>query len=82
MIDITKIATDTEVTLKLPRIIEVQDYHDFAMYQNILQNDLGLGDVYVTEVGYFDGQYLGLVHMDTESHNQLVLMLDAHFAEE
>lgn len=82
MIDIDKIAIDSEVTLKLPKIISVTDYHEFAYYQRFLQDALGIADVYITEVGFLDGEHLGLVHLDTESHNQLVLLLDAHFAEE
>lgn len=74
------IIQNATVTLSLPRMIEVADYHEFRHLQNFLQVDLGLKDVYITEVG-FDGRYIGLVHMDTESHNQLAAQLMQEYEE-
>ncbi len=82
MIDPNDIQTNSEASVQLPRIITVNDYHDFRHYQNILNHDMGLADVFVTEVGFFDGQYVGLVHLDTENHNQLVLQLEEYYKEE
>lgn len=81
MLDPENIKTDIDVAWQLPRLIKVNDYHDLHYYQSILNHDLGLADVFVTEVGFMDGQYIGLVHLDTENHNQLVLQLDQYYAE-
>jgi hypothetical protein len=74
------IIPDTKIELELPRLIEVADYHEFHGLQHFLQVDLGLKEVRVTEVG-FDGRYIGLVHMDTESHNQLVCQIQEQYKE-
>ncbi len=81
MFDPESVKPDSDSKLQLPRIITANDYHDFRYYQNIINHDLGMTDVYVTEVGFNDGQYIGLVHLDTLSHNQLVLQLDAYYKE-
>lgn len=73
------IRTNAEVTLRLPRVITALDYHDFTEIQRVIQEDLGLTSVYVTEVGFAAPKYVGLIHMDTESHNQLVLELERYY---
>ena len=73
------IHTNVEITVRLPRVITALDYHDFAEIQRVIQVDLGLSDVYVTEVGFVGLEYVGLIHMDTESHNQLVLELERYY---
>jgi hypothetical protein len=80
MIDLDNIQANTDVNVKLPRLVEVRDYHEFRTLQDFLRFDLGL-DVFVTEVG-FNGDYIGLVHLDTPSHNQLVMELTAYYEEE
>lgn len=82
MIDPNNLPIDTEVGLHLPKLIVVDDYHEFAYHQQFINKSLGIDDVYVTEVGFVDGQYVGLVHTDCEHHNQLVLQLDAHYKEQ
>lgn len=81
MIDPENIKPDSESKIHLPRVIAVNDYHDFRYYQGVLNDDMGMTDVYVTEVGFYDGQYIGLVHLDIENHNQLVLELENHYKE-
>lgn len=66
-------ATDS-VELGLPQIVRTKDYHDFAIYQNFLQNTLGV-EVYITELG-FNGHYIGLAHLKSERHEQLILQLE------
>jgi hypothetical protein len=81
MFDPETLAYTDEATVKLPRLVTVNDYHEFGYYQQIFNNDLGMSDVYVTEVGFHDGQYIGLVHLDIENHNQLVLQLENYYKE-
>lgn len=56
--------------LNLPQEVVANDYHEFAWMQNFLRG-LGL-DVYVTEVGFNDGQYHGVVHDDSQTQTQFV----------
>lgn len=81
-IDPANIQTDVEITLRLPRVVTVLDYHDFAEIQRVIQEDLGLSDVYVTEVGFVAPEYVGLIHVDTGSHNQLVMELERYYRDE
>lgn len=78
-IDPANIQTDVEITLRLPRVVTVLDYHDFSEIQRVIQEDLGLTEVYVTEVGFLAPEYVGLIHVDTESHNQLVMELERYY---
>lgn len=82
MIDPENIITDTEITLRLPRLITVDDYHDFGFIQGLIEEDLGINGVYVTEVGFLEGEYVALIHTDCEAHNQLVMELTAYYNEE
>jgi hypothetical protein len=81
MIDPDNIEPNTEVTVRLPRVITAMDYHDFQYIQNILTHDLGMEGVYVTEVGFLAPEYVGLIHLDAESHNQLVMELSEYYRE-
>jgi hypothetical protein len=81
MIDPYDIPANTELTLSLPRVITAFDYQEFEYIQRILKTDLGLTGVYVTEVGFVGPEYVGLIHLDTESHNQLVMELTAYYKE-
>lgn len=65
------IVADETVKFNLPRMIRGNDYHEFRRLSYILQAGLGISGVYVTEVG-FDGNYVGLIHMNTSAHRQLV----------
>lgn len=82
MIDPENLLTNSSVVLDLPKLVVVDDYHDFGHQQQFINDELGLDDVYITEVGFVDGQYVGLVHLDTASHNQVVMELTAYYAEQ
>ena len=82
IIDPDHLPTNSSVVLDLPKLIMVDDYHDFRHQQRFINDDLGLDDVYITEVGFVDGRCVGLVHLDTESHNQMVMELAAYYDEQ
>lgn len=81
MFDLNNIETNSQVTLRLPRVITATDYHEFGDIERILKYKLGVEGVYVTEVGFVSPEYVGVVHMDTESHNQLVMELTEFYRE-
>lgn len=81
-IDPNNIATDVEVTVRLPRLVTARDYHEFRSIQTVIEEDLGVEGVYVTEVGFCNGEYVALIHTDCESHNQLVLQLENYYKED
>jgi hypothetical protein len=78
-IDPDNIATDVEITLRLPRIIAVQDYHEFRRLQDFINDELELEGVYISEVGFIETVYVGLIHTDCAAHNQMVLELNEHY---
>lgn len=78
-IDPDNIEPNSEVILRLPRVITALDYHEFKHIQNVFTYDLGITGVYVTEVGFLAPEYVGLVHLDTESHNQMVMELTEYY---
>jgi hypothetical protein len=77
--DPDRIKPDAQVTVCLPRVITVLDYHQFTDMQNVINHDLGLPQVRVTDVGFAAPEYVGLIHVDTESHNQLVMELTEYY---
>lgn len=82
MIDPENISTDTELTLRLPRLISVDDYHEFGSIQRLIEENLGIKGVCVTEVGFLEGEYVALIHTDCDAHNQLVMELTAYYNED
>lgn len=70
---------DTEVSVKLPVLIEAMDYHDFPRIQQTYE-EVGL-NVIVDEVGFHEGFYVGLVHAGKPEHNNLVEELTAYYDE-
>lgn len=80
-LDPNNIVPNVQLTFQLPRLVTALDYHEFASIQTVIQDDLGIADVYVTEVGFYNGEYVGLIHTDCESHNQLVLQLEKFYLE-
>lgn len=80
-LDLENIVTDVELTVRLPRVVTAQDYHEFGAIQTVIEQDLGVEGVYVTEVGFCNGEYVALIHTDCESHNQLVLQLENYYKE-
>ena len=81
-LDLDKIVPDVQLTVQLPRLISAHDYHDFGFIQDLIQNDLGIEGVYVTEVGFKSPDFVALIHTDCESHNQLVLQLENYYKED
>lgn len=79
MIDPDNIETNTEISLQLPRLISAHDYHDFGFIQDLIQNNLGIEGVYVTEVGFESPDFVALIHIDCESHNQMVMELQQYY---
>lgn len=79
MIDPDNIKPDTEITVDLPRVITAHDYHEFDAVQQTLHKHCGAESVYVTEVGFRAPVYVALVHLDTASHNQLVMDLTSYY---
>jgi hypothetical protein len=75
------IVPNVELTVHLPRLVTALDYHEFASIQTVIRDDLGVEGVYVTEVGFCNGEYVALIHTDCESHNQLVLQLENQLME-
>lgn len=67
-----KIKADMEVMVKVPRTIEVRDYHEFVELEEILQS-LNRR-LRVTEIGMpaNSDMYLGLIHMNTREHKKLI----------
>jgi hypothetical protein len=78
-LDPDNIVPNVQLTVQLPRVVTALDYHEFASIQTVIQDDLGLEGVYVTEVGFCNGEYVALIHTDCESHNQLVLQLENYY---
>lgn len=50
------------LTLKLPRIVKVNDYHEFKWLENHLRQ-IGLKNIKVKEVGFFDHTYVGITYI-------------------
>jgi hypothetical protein len=69
--DPENLKTDTKLEIHLPRLICVDDYHDLRYYQNIMQKDFGV-NLIIDEVGYFDMSYIGLVHLNTPAHQDIL----------
>ena len=61
-----------EVMVRVPRTIEVRDYHEFVELETILQS-LNRR-LRVTEIGMpaNSDRYLGLIHMNTRAHKKLI----------
>ena len=81
MIDPDNIESNVEVKISFPRVITALDYHDLKKKKKILECELGLTGVYVTEVGFVAPEYVGVIHLDCESHNQLVMDLTDYYRE-
>jgi hypothetical protein len=81
-IDPNNVYSDVEITLRLPRVITALDYHEFGEIQRMIEEKLGVTGVYVTEVGFMAPEYVGLIHVNTESHNQLVMELERYYQEQ
>lgn len=67
------------ITISLPAIVRVMDYHEFDTIMdsvNILNPDK---KVIYTEIGFEDGQYVGLIHLDIDEHQEYAKTLINEF---
>lgn len=79
--DPDEIKPDMKITIGLPRLVTATDYHEFKANENILREYLNV-DIKVTEVGFNDFYYVGLVHLDIRNHNELVEKLTEYYKNE
>ena len=61
----------TTVTTTFPRLVFVDDYHEFSYVQDVLQHVLS-EQVIVEEVGYSDGVYVGVASINAPVSDQEV----------
>lgn len=72
MVNPDNVTYDTVVQVAMPRTISVRDYHEFSDIKNFMKNDLGIANVEVDEVGFYEGMYIGVIHTKNSSHIALV----------
>ena len=70
-----KIKSDTKMSVKLPQIVEADDYHEFKYIQDVLA--VINPKIRVTEVGFGETKYVGLIHANTRAHKNLIKQLTA-----
>ena len=51
-----------KLNVTLPNIIEVDDYHEFAHIQNYLREIFEDNKFKITESGFYNGKYIGVVY--------------------
>lgn len=61
----------TTVTTTFPRLVFVDDYHEFSYVQDVLQHVLS-EQIIVEEVGYSDGVYVGVASINAPVSDQEV----------
>lgn len=76
------ICANTTLIFQLPRLVTAMDWHEFGTIQSVINDDLGVKGVYVTEVGFAAGEYVALIHTDCEAHNQTVMLLTDYYKEQ
>ena len=62
------------LTLRLPRLVYVDDYHEFKTLEQNIRIATGIEDIQVTEIGFdeYDScEYVGLVHIERSSHDKI-----------
>lgn len=82
MVDPDNIPYDSAVSSCMPRLITADDYHEFEYIENLLKYTLGFNGVHVSEVGFTQGFYVALVHLDTPDHRQMVTDLEKYYQED
>ena len=67
-----RVKTDMEVMVNVPRVIEVNDYHEFDEMERILRHLSK--KIRVAEIGWDEdrGAYIGLIHVNTSAHKKLI----------
>jgi len=56
----------SKLEIYIPQIVTARDYHEFRDHQQFLK-ELGLTNVSITEVGFGESEYLGVVHCTKDS---------------
>lgn len=74
---------DTEISIKLPKFIEVDDYHKLGQLQSFYRKHIDSA-IRVHEVGFSErkSMYLGLIHTNTDAHKKLLADLKAQLEKE
>jgi len=67
---------DTEISIKLPKYIEVDDYHELGQLQSFYRKHID-STIRVHEIGYSERKlmYLGLIHTNTAAHKKMLAEL-------
>lgn len=71
------VASSYDVTFSLPKLISVDDYHEFKYLEFLFKNIIS-DKVVISEVG-FDGKYIGLVHTNKKSDLELVGTMSKYY---
>jgi len=77
-----KVTADTQLIFNLPVVVTAVDYHEFAHMQDFLRTVTGNKKLTVTAVGFDAPKYVGLVHLNTTAHQQVLKDLEAEYEEE
>ena len=62
------------LSFQLPRLVYVDDYHDFSILERDIRMATGINDIQVDEVGFdeFDTcKYVGLVYVERSAHDKI-----------
>lgn len=59
----TDIPYDSKIEIQFPRVIHVQDYHEFGLLEYYFREFLGIPTICVKEIGYDEFGYTGLIYL-------------------
>lgn len=79
MVNPDTIVYDSECIIQFPRLIEARDYHEFASIKHFMKNQLGIEEVEVDEVGFHESMYIGLIHLKTFEHQNILTDLIKYY---
>jgi|688.fasta_scaffold2658785_1 hypothetical protein len=66
--------SETKVSFTVPQVIAMNDYHEFKYLESIFRDDLGMKNITITEVGFREGLYLGVIHVKGQSRDMITKM--------
>jgi hypothetical protein len=76
-------ARKTSVGVNIPRLVIADDYHDLAFMQDNLHECGFPENVVISEIGFEDMQYVGLVYDKTNAeHIELKATLEAYYQDD
>ena len=61
------------LTIQLPRLVYVDDYHEFKTLEQNIRIATGINDIQITEIGFDEHnscEYVGLVYIERSSHDK------------